>query len=618
MRAGRARGILPAFLLLALAACGGGGSGSGGGSGGGTNPPPPTPQNPCATASIEGDEPVAAQAPSNPAKNDVVDGSTRWRVLDELWRHRQAQLRRARQPQPRIEADTAAPGRQNLDVGEIAVVQDEGDLVQPANVYDLLNVGLRFTRNGSGGYDVQRIDGTFRSALGTRVTLTDDDSTAVNVPFGIALYGKTYAPGTPAFVNSDGNITFEEEDKASTERNVARLLTGPPRVAPFLSDLDPTTGSGRIFVNAAADQYTVTWCSVRGFESQGTLTAQATLLPDGTIEFKYADIGLGDAVVGLSPGRTAVFTALNLSDAGPSAGGAGAVGERFAVRAELDTVALIKKFYQSHGDNYDQLVIWTDTVYVQRGSFAYETTIANEVRGIGVPLYDLSREFGSAGRLRSMAMMDAITKYPQDPFQKFLGENNTLSVLGQEVGHRWLAFVEFSNHDRQRSEALLGRGLSHWSFFLDSDASVMEGNDIEQQADGSFRTVAAVQRYSPLDQYLMGLIPPQDVPPFFYVDNPINVRPARDREDAPEAGVTFNGTRREVRVQEIIEIHGPRSPGAQDAARIHRQAFIYVPTGGRSADPAHIEKIDRIRREWETFFQQATSGRMTAITRLHQ
>ncbi len=611
------RGVLPAFLLLALAACGGGGSGNGGSGGGGTNPPPPAPQNPCATASIQADEPIAAQTSSNPAKKDVVDGSTRWRVLDELWRHRQAQLQRERRPQPRIEAEAAAaPGRQNLDVGEIAVVQDEGDLVQPANIYDLLNVGLRFSRNASGGYDVQRIDGTFRSALGTRVTLTDDDSTAIAAAFDFPFYGTAQRN---AFVNSDGNITFGEEDKASTERNVARMLTGPPRVAPFFGDLDPTTGAGRIFVNAAADQYTVTWCSVRGFESQGALTAQVTLLPDGTVEFKYADIGLGDAVVGLSPGRTAVFTPVNLSDAGPTAGGAGAVGERFALRAELDTVALIKKFYRSHGDSYEQLVIWTDTTYVQRGTFAYETTIANEIRGIGVPVYDLSREFGSGGRLRSMAMMDAITKYPAEPSARIgggLGENTTLSVVGQEVGHRWLAFVEFSNHDRQRSDALLGRGLSHWSFFLDSDASVMEGNDIEQQPDGSFKTVGAVQRYSSLDQYLMGLIPPEDVPPFFYVDAPRNVRPARDRDDAPELGVTFAGTKREVRVQDIIEVHDDRVPSARDSARIHRQAFIYVPTAGRSADPAHIEKIDRIRREWETFFQQATSGRMTAITRL--
>ena len=72
-----------------------------------------------------------------------------------------------------------------------------------------------------------------------------------------------------AFVNSDGNITFREGDSASTDRSVGRLLTGPPRVALFLADLDPSAGGG-VFVNSASDQYTVTWCNVRGFESTRT------------------------------------------------------------------------------------------------------------------------------------------------------------------------------------------------------------------------------------------------------------------------------------------------------------------------------------------------------------
>jgi hypothetical protein len=608
------RGVAPACALVLLIGCGRGGSGSGT-----PNPTPnpaPTPQNPCLTASLEADDtPLAAPPPSSPSKKDVVDGSTRWRVLDALWTHREAQMRRAaRSRQPALDPGeplTPRPPRA-ADVGDIAVVQDTGDLVLPANVYDMPNTGLRFVRNGAGGYDVTRIGGDFRSALGTRVTLTDDDSVDIAVPFGFPFYGQSQ---TAAFVNSDGNITFGEQDKASTERNVARLLTGPPRVAPFLADLDPTTGSGRIFVNAAADQYTVTWCSVRGFDSLGTTTVQATLLPDGTIEFKYGQVGIADTIVGLSPGRTGVFTPVNLSDPGPTGGGEGAVGERFAARGALDTVELTKAFYASHGDNYDQLVVWTDLPYT-RDAFAYEQTVANDVRGIGVPIFDLSSDFGSGGRLRSMAIMDFVGKYPENPDTRFLGENNTLSILGQEVGHRWMAFVDFSDHNRVRSDLLLGRGLSHWSFFFDSDASVMEGNDIEDLGGGSFRTVAAVQRYSLLDQYLMGLIPESEVPPFFYVENPTNTSPVRQRESGPLVGATFNGTRRDVLIQHIVEIHGPRTPSATETSKVHRQAFILLVTAGRSPDTAQIEKIDGIRRAWEGFFLQATSGRMTADTRL--
>jgi hypothetical protein len=574
-------------------------------------PTPPANQDPCSSASLE-EEVLVDRSPATVAaqvaKLQAIDGNPRWRVLDALWSHR-----------ARRDADATirsfSPTPNAADVGEIAVVQDEGDLILPANTFDLRGNGLRFARNSAGGYDVARIDGTFRSSLGTRLTLTDDDSAQANVPFSFSFYGRGQ---TIAFVNSDGNVTFENEDRASSERNVARMLTGPPRVSPFLADLDPSTGGGRVFVNAASDQYTVTWCNVRGFDSTSTVSAQVTLLPSGTVELKYgSSISLGSAIVGLSPGQTATFTPVNLSDAGPTGGGAGAVGERFASQPDVDIVAISRKFYQTHSDNFDQLIIWSDATVVP-DAFAYETTVANEIRGIGLDVFNLPPDFGSAGRLRSMVVMDFLGKYPDDPLQRFLGENNTVSVLGQEVGHRWLAFIDIRDRTGARSDVLLGRDLAHWSFFFDSDASVMEGNDIEDQGGGSFRTAAAVQRYSLLDQYIMGLVPDSAVPPFFYVESPINMSVTRTRESAPQVGVTFNGTRREVLIQDVIAVNGARDPNSAQSPRLLRQAFIYLVSAGRTADSVQVAKVDRIRRQWETFFLQATDNRMRADTRLNQ
>jgi hypothetical protein len=590
-----------------IAACGSGSGGSG--NNGGSNPPP-SGQNPCATASAEPDTAeveaeIAAASTDLSFKRNVLDLNPRARLYDALWLH---QSRQGRIPR----SESLTPGRNTADVGDIAIVQDEGDLIESPNNYDLRNLGLRFTRNSAGGYDVRRIDGAFRTTLGTRLTLTDDDSRQVNVPFNFSYYGR---PQTTAFVNSDGNVTFEEDEHASTDRNVARMLTGPPRVSPFFADLDATTGSGRVFANAASDQYTVTWCNVRGFDTTRTVTTQMTLLPDGTIEMQYGDVNLAEAIVGLSPGRTGAFTTVNLSDTGPTNGGSGAIGERFADKAQLDTVEVARKFYRSHPDNYDQLVIWTDATVIDN-AFAFESTVANEIRGIGVEQFDASRDFGSGGRLRSFLMMDFVGKYPDDPLQKFLGENNTVSVLGQETGHRWLAFLEFRNQSGQPSQALLGRDKAHWSFFFDSDASVMEGNDIEDLGGGSFRTIAAVQRYSRLDQYAMGLIPESQVPSFFFVDSPTNVAGSRTASSAPAVGVTFNGTRRDVLISDVTAVLGPRVPSSADSPRVHRQAFILVVGSGRSPDSGQISKLDRIRRAWEPFFLQATDGRMQAITSL--
>ena len=611
----RARAAFAAVLLAAgLFGCGGSSTPAPPS----TPNPPPTSQSPCATAAAlaaEAGEPLGASVSTPKSSPDILnDGTPRWRVLDHLWTHRAAEARRAgREADPRRAVTAAGPPVNAADVGDVAVVQDEGDLVLPPNTIDLANGGLRFTRNGAGGYDVQRIDGTFRPTLGTRVTLGDDDSVAAPLQFGFSFYGKAQQS---AFVNSDGNITFEEEDRSSSERNVARLLTGPARVAPFLADLDPTVGVGKVFINAALDRYTVTWCAVRGFDSALSVTAQVTLLPDGTIEFKYEGLNLGTGIVGLSPGHTGDFTPVNLSDAGPTGGGGGALGERFARQAEVDTVALTQKFYRTHPDNYDQLVVWSDQTLIS-GAFAYEFTIANEVRGIGVDTFDVSHDFGSGGQLRSFVMMDWIGKYPEDPSAKFLGENNTVSVLGQESGHRWLVFLEFLDRTTgQLSDQLLGRDQAHWSFFFDSDASVMEGNDIEDLGGGSFRTTAAVQRYSLLDQYAMGLVDQSQVPPFFYVENPTNVQPASTNVSAPRVGVTFTGTKRVIPIEDIIAANGRRDPPASQSAKVHRQAFIYLVSAGKPVDPATVAKIDRIRTAWEAFFRQATDGRMTAITTL--
>jgi hypothetical protein len=610
-------------LGLVVAACGGGGGGSnsGGSSGGGSGGTTTT--NPCSTALTEDNGQIAAVGsvalsggPPATDKKTLVDGDPRGRLAEALALNRAAeQWRQTRNIRQTVESasrsdrapDASATAPVNADVGDIAVIQDTGDLVIPVNTYDVRSIGLRFTRSGS-GYTLSKVDGSFRGALGSRVTLSDDDSAAVAIPFAFPFYGTAQ---TAAFVNSDGNITFGEEDKASTDRTLARMLSGPPRVSPFFADLDPSAGTGKIFVNAAADQYTVTWCGVRGFDSTRTVTAQATLLPDGSVEMKYGDtINLTDAIVGISPGRTGDVSLVDLTSG--NGAGNGAIAERFAASVSIDTFAVAQKFYQSHPDNYDQILFWADQPLI-RDAFAYEINIANEVRGIGQDIFDLSASLGSGGRLRSLVMMDWLGKYPDDPTQKFLGENTTLSVLGQEVGHRWLAYVHFRDRTGANSNALLGRDDAHWSFFLDSDASVMEGNDIEDQGGGQFRTVDAVKRYSRLDQYLMGAIPPSQVPTFFYVENPNS---PHTRSDAPKIGESFTGTRRDVLVDDVIAVNGPRTPTAADSSKVFRQAFIYIVGNGRTVDPAQVAKLDRIRTQWESFFAAATENRMAANTRL--
>ena len=145
------------------------------------------------------------------------------------------------------------------------------------------------------------------------------------------------------FVNSDGNVTFGLEDHASTDRNVARFLTGPPRIAPLFADLDPSQGGG-VYRRIDGDALLLTWCDVPEFDTPANrVNVQLRLAADGGIDFVYGPAAtLAAAVVGLSPGETGIFTPVDLSAAASTTipGGTGAVGERFANVRELDFVAV--------------------------------------------------------------------------------------------------------------------------------------------------------------------------------------------------------------------------------------------------------------------------------------
>ena len=160
-----------------------------------------------------GDVAASGVTPDRSDKKTLIDGNPRGRVYEARALHEAAQRKREAAARAAAVTDDGfgrtaitSPTPVAEDVGEIAVIQDTGDLVIAANTYDVRSTGLRFTRNGS-SYTLSRVDGNFRSTLGNRVTLSDDDSANVNIPFSFPFYGTGQ---TAAFVNSDGNITFGE------------------------------------------------------------------------------------------------------------------------------------------------------------------------------------------------------------------------------------------------------------------------------------------------------------------------------------------------------------------------------------------------------------------------
>jgi len=534
------------------------------------------------------------------------------RLQRELQRARD--LRAVRQFRAQRQALSAAAGA-TQDLGHVAVIEDDGTIVTQQNPFDLPALTLRLSPAGTGGsYLLSQRQETIGSSFGSAVTLTDDDSREITFTggFRFPFFGTTYLS---AFINSDGNLTFGQGDNTSIDRNLTRFNGGPPRIGGFYADLDPTTGRGGVFYNALPDRFVVTWDRIREFDGVTESSFQVTLFADGAFELVYGGISAQSGIAGWSGGRNS--QTLGLVDLSASSGilFSGPKAERFARTTELDLPALAAKFYQTHGDEYDQLVMFSNFPFDLEGAFAFELNIKNEIRGIGLDQFDFASEFGSNGRLQSFLAMNQLTEFPDDPDTVFFGTNSTVNILGQEAGHRWLSYVRFRDTNGQNNTSLLGRDDSHWSFFFNSEASVMEGNQIEDRGSGDFQTTAATDRYSKLDQYLMGFRDPNQVGPMFYVDNVTGT--TRTASSAPAISITFRGTRQNLTVNDIIAAAGPRIPTVAAAPKVFKQAFILLVQRGTSPSNAEVAKLDRFRQRWQEFFAQATDGLGTADTTLN-
>src|SRR5262245_14597650 len=503
------------------------------------------------------------------------------------------------------------------DVGQIAVIEDDGSIVLPNNPFDLTNTVLHLAPAGLGSYTLTRQTGALNPSLGNPLSLTDDASQQVSFQSGFqfSFFGSTY---TSAFLNSDGNITFGAGDSASTDRSVSRFNSGPPRIAGFFADLNPETSLGAVYFNQLSDRALITWSRIREYGSSREGPFQIALFPDGSFELTYGTLNISSGIVGWSAGGSAV--APSITDLSTASGTlAGAQMERFARvnLNEVDMTAVAQKFYASHGDEYQQLVVFTNFPYNLDNAFAFELNVKNSIQGINLDSFDDSSSFGSQGALESFLAMNELAEFPDDLDTAVVRGYSAIQVLAHEAAHRWLAYPSFRS-GAANSTALLGYQQAHWSFFFNADASFMEGHLIRDNGNGTFTITAETNRYSKLDQYLMGLVSASEVGPLFYVQpGSGTVHVASDVANPSDIGFTFSGTRRDLTVDDIVAADGPRIPDVSISPKSLRQAFVLLVMAGTSPTAAELQKIESIRSRWTAFFGQATDGRASAVTTIN-
>ena len=561
-----------------------------------------------------------AGSPLSARREAQICGTYPERAQEELFLSRQAARVRAG-------VRTAAPAPAlSQDFGHIAVLDDAGGLVARRNDFNLESRQVRFLPQDAGitRYRFEVSDGGYDDAAaraGSPVGgLGDDDGREFDLPFPFTFFGSTY---NKVFLNSDGNLTFNLSDPASTDRSLGRLTAGPPRIAGLFSDLDPSRASGSVRVQAEAHRWVASWVAVPEFSDFGIgppRTVQIRLFPDGKIEFAWGTARLPDAVVGISPGGVQGSTSLVSFLGGSSEPFSATIAERFGGSMEVDTVVTAQRFYETHDDAYDYLVIFNNMgITAGSGAVAYEVTARNHRLGIGDRLVDAGKQYGSPRRLQAVLNMGPLSQYPLDPHafvpSRAASRDTPLTILGHEAGHLFLAFASVLDEDNRKP--MLGRQSAHWAFTFNSEASILEGNRIQDNGENispRFTTVGAAEGYSLLDQYLMGLRAPDEVGPMFYVAEPSIGTGNR----SPQLGVSFDGRRRDVRIEEIIDVEGRRTPDHTVAQRYFRFAFILITSAGTNVPQAHLDQIDSYRREFESFFNRASGQRASAEATLQR
>lgn len=544
------------------------------------------------------------------------------------WREEFALHQRSRAAQPRAKLMAAGRSAVQLlpDLGNIAHLDSSDGVVARRNPFSLTGKTLRFIPSGgTTTYRFETSENSYDAAAaqaGTRLSeLGDDDSTELTLPFRFPFFGQGYRS---LFLNSDGNLTFGKGDVQITDRTLGRMLSGVPRIAAQFNDLDPTNARDGVRFFSAPDRVVFSWSQVPEFRDAGNgplQTFQIRLFPNGLIEIAYLSGVPSEAVVGIAPGKLTGEPALVAFLTGVSSTEySSSIVERFTNTEAIDIFSAAQKFYRNHDDAYDYLVIY-NTMGVSAGdsTVAYEVTVRNSRSGYGDTPAAIGEQAGSKKRLQAILNMGPLQQYPRDPNGRVparLSVGDTpLSVLAHEAGHLFLAFA--SVRDARGDEPMLGAQSAHWNFKFNSDASLMEGNRIQDNgasATPRFLTTATVESFSPLDQYLMGFRSPDEVPDSFYVAN----SRSSAASGLPRTGVAFDGDRVNVSVRDLVAEVGRRTPDHTVAQRQFRLGFMVVTPDGQDPTADQLAQIEAYRAEFEAYFAKVTGQNASAATSLRK
>jgi len=272
---------------------------------------------------------------------------------------------------------------------------------------------------------------------------------------------------------------------------------------------------------------------------------------------------------------------------------------------ELNYIAVWDRVRQEHGDRFDFLTFFTDFSVPMGHSFWSGIYLNTQ----GISPYSLpfnKRSDWNSTRLQGFHFINP-------------AHINLMGVFLQEFGHQWSSYVYFadeSNLESVNTNLLLGGEPGHWDHYMDDGHSPMDYDFqftkhmsthwLQRDDDPTLFDYHAIESivYCDLDLYLMGLLPADEVEPFYFIANAQQVGPQ-----------TWSGQRVDVTIEQVINAMGPRQASTSDVANDFRNAWILVSRDDSTGQKMAMQ-LDATRQEFEVAYQTATRNLGRVDTRL--
>ncbi len=212
----------------------------------------------------------------------------------------------------------------------------------------------------------------------------------------------------------------------------------------------------------------------------------------------------------------------------------------------LHNASVIKRFYETHPDDYDFVSIFADDVNI--GQSSSHVSIRNRIQNIGYDLQDGDAIANIYGSKKKLLGVNEIL------YDNSVTQHDIMWLLLHETGHQWCCGIDnpqLKISDGHMSDgvenpyrsALMGLGGTiYYSFNKKNGTFLSEAN-----------TPSSILKYHPFSLYFMGLLPKEDYKTAYdvYETAPYNT--------VNEEGVGKASFFKSVSVDDIITTIGPRS-----------------------------------------------------------